>query len=162
MKRTLSKLGDVFSVDLDHHTQRLFQFIALDLTQLNSDVIRVFKEPYPVTDDPNFEEIVRGPVDFHAHTVVKWGVRNGLWRKIGKATLPTTTDVLFRDSTDYGDPCVTLSERWYIWKINGPFKDVGRLTGSNRNADIGVVISPDSVVARIKTGTYDFVYPGFE
>lgn len=32
----------------------------------------------------------------------------------------------------------------------------------NRKAEIGVIVTPYDIVDRMKTGKYDFVYPGFE
>lgn len=72
----------------------------------------------------------------------------------------------FRGTNDYGvwieDEPVRISEKWYVWKINEPFKDVGKLEGENREGEIGVIVNPYDVVERIKTGKYSFFYPGFE
>jgi hypothetical protein len=70
--------------------------------------------------------------------------------------------MLFRDSDDYGDPSVRVSERWYVWKPNEPVRTVGRLTGNLRNAEIGVVLPPSSVVERIRTGMYGIQYPTYD
>jgi hypothetical protein len=42
-KRTVSTIGDVFSVPLGDGHKKYFQYVANDVTQLNSDVIRAFK-----------------------------------------------------------------------------------------------------------------------
>lgn len=44
MKRVLTKIGDVFEVKIDETSKKYFQYIANDMTQLNSDVIRGFKK----------------------------------------------------------------------------------------------------------------------
>lgn len=69
-------------------------------------------------------------------------------------------DVLFRSSSD--DPKTKISDNWWIWKVNEQQQYVGKLEGENRLAEIGSIISPDSIVYRINTGKYDFVYPEFE
>ena len=46
-----TKIGDVFSAKTNENTKKYFQLIAYDLTQLNSDVIRVFKEQYPINSN---------------------------------------------------------------------------------------------------------------
>ena len=43
MIRSNTKLGDIFCVKIDENNKKYFQYIANDLTQLNSDVIRAFK-----------------------------------------------------------------------------------------------------------------------
>jgi len=46
-KRILNtRVGDVFCVYIDETSKKYLQYIANDLTQLNSDVIRAFKTKY--------------------------------------------------------------------------------------------------------------------
>ena len=42
-KRIVTKIGDIFSVTLDNGNKRFFQYIANDLSCLNSSVIRVLR-----------------------------------------------------------------------------------------------------------------------
>ena len=102
-------------------------------------------------------------MQFYAHVVVRWGIRLGFWEKVGHAAEIGTTDVLFRDTDDCirkpGEDPVRVSHRWYVWRINGEFQRIGPLTDKYREAEIGVVVSPDSIVHRMRTGKYDFVYP---
>jgi hypothetical protein len=168
-KRVVTKLGDVFSVKIDESQRKYFQLIAFDLIQLNSDVIRVFKTKYPVDAVPDLEEVVKEEVEFYAHCVTKWGVKLGYWEKVGMVSdIGTLNHILFRDTNDYGrapgEEPVKISNRWYVWHIGDPdFTRVGKLEGENRKAEIGMVINPESIVHRIRTGEYDFpFYPGFE
>ncbi|MHA6726514.1 hypothetical protein ACX3PU_00445 [Chryseobacterium sp. A301] len=167
-KRVITKIGDIFSVELDNGNKKYFQYIANDLTQLNSDVIRAFKKEYPINEPSNYEEILSGEIDFHAHTMINVGVKQNLYVQEGKSIVyPSIDDVVFRDTNDAGHgpekPQVFISENWFIWKINDKaFKTVGKLNGENRNAEIGIVIPPFAIVERIKTGKYNFVYPDFE
>jgi len=43
-KRLKTKIGDVFSVPINEEEKRYMQLIAFDLTQLNSDVVRILKK----------------------------------------------------------------------------------------------------------------------
>lgn len=161
MARTNTKIGDVFSVKIDDSIKKYFQYIVSDLTQLNSDVIRAFKKVYPISANPDLSEIVNGEVEFYAHCVTKLGLKMGFWESVGNISDVGNFDyVLFRSSGD--NPKKRISQNWWVWKINEEQKPVGKLTGENRNAEIGSVIPPDSIVYRMQTGKYDFVYPEFE
>lgn len=163
-----SKIGDVFSVKLTENKKKYFQLIAFDLTQLNSDVIRAFDREYTMEENPLATEIINDKVDFYAHCVTKFGIKFGLWEKIGNTPEVGKLDhIVFRGSSDsghkVGDEPVKISSRWYVWRINDKdFTVVGKLKGENRHAEIGVVVNPHDVVDRMKTGKYNFFYPGFE
>lgn len=168
MKRVRTKIGDVFSVSISENEKKYFQLIAFDLTQLNSDVIRAFKKVYGMDEQPSLAEIVGGEVEFYAHCVTKFGVHLSLWEKVG--SIPEVGDIehiIFRDTNEgarkVGDPFLEISDKWYVWHIGDEdFTRVGKLRGENRKAEIGMVINPYSIVHRIKTGKYNFYYPGFE
>ena len=163
-----TKIGDIFSVKINENSKKYFQLIAFDLTQLNSDVIRVFKNEYPINSSPDVLEIVNGEVEFYAHCVTKWGVKQGYWEKYNKSTEIGRTDhILFRGTSDYGhkigDEPIKISYNWYVWKINDEkFTRVGKLLGENQRAEIGVVMDSESIVYRIKNGYYDGFYPDYE
>ena len=160
-KRIVTKIGDIFLVKLEN-SQRYFQYITNDMTQLNSSVIRAFEKHYPLDSLPNLTEVVKGKVDFYAHVVLRWGIELGYWEKAGKnPNIGQLNHILFRDSIDYGKQ-MKISQNWYVWNINEKFRTVGKLVGENQKADIGIVVSPDQIVERIKTGKYSFSYPGFE
>jgi len=160
MKRITTNIGDVFTVKINESYIKYFQLIAFDLTQLNSDVIRVFKEEYSVNANPDLKDVINGDIDFYAHCTTIFGVKLGFWNKIGNIMDVGNIDVLFRSSAD--SPKTKISNNWWIWRINEEQKWVGKLEGDNRIAEIGSVIPPDSIVHRIKTGKYDFVYPDYE
>jgi|CXWL01.1.fsa_nt_gi hypothetical protein len=168
-KRVVTKIGDIFSVNVDKKIKKFFQLIAFDLTQLNSDVIRSFKKEYPTNAVPNLAEIVTGQVEFYAHCVTKWGVKLDYWEKVGNSLDVGNIDhILFRDTPDYGvkygEEPIRTSYRWYVWHIgDSDFTRVGKLEGENRKAEIGLVINPQSIVHRMRTGKFDLPnYPGFE
>lgn len=163
MARIVTKIGDIFAVRLDDTYCKYFQYVANDLTQLNSSVIRVFKNKYDLQIKTDLSEVVKGEVDFYAHCVLKWGIQLGLWQKVGKAADIGNIEVLFRGTKDYGrklgEEPVLVSENWYVWRINEEFRRVGKLVGEYKKAEIGLVINPDSIAHRIRTGVYDFDYP---
>lgn len=167
IKRVITKIGDIFSVQINEKNKKYFQLITLDSTQLNSDVIRAFKTEYPIDVDPDLQEIVKGEVEFYAHCVTKWGVKLGYWEKVGKSDdIGHLDHILFRDTNDYGhtegDEPIRVSDDWYVWRIGGKFTDVGKLEGENRLAEIGIVLNPESIVHRMKTGEYTGFYPRYE
>lgn len=161
MARANTKIGDVFCVKLEDSKKKYFQFIVSDLTQLNSDVIRAFKKVYPANADPDLSDIVNGEVEFYAHCVTKLGLKLGFWEKVGNiGEVGEFKNVLFKSSGDA--PQTKVSHNWWVWNINENQRQVGKLVGENRKAEVGSVIPPDSIVHRVQTGEYDFVYPGFE
>jgi len=166
MARVITKVGDIFSVTIDEHTKKYFQYVANDLTQLNSDVIRAFKSTYLQMEKPDVSEIVKGEVGFYAHCVIKWGVKMNLWEKVGNYKDIGPMDVYFRGTSDdghkLGEEPIKISQNWYVWKINDDkFTRVGKLEGKYQKAEIGLVINPAGIVDRMRTGEYHFVYPGF-
>ena len=161
MKRLSTKIGDIFSVNIDKNRRKYFQLIAFDLMQLNSDVIRVFKKSYKDDFNPDIEDIISAEVEFYAHCVTKLGIKLGYWEKYSHSnSIGDIKNIFFRISSD--DPRKPLSENWWVWKINEERKYLGKLEGEHKLAEIGSVIPPDSIVYRIQTGKYDFVYPDFE
>lgn len=166
MARVITKIGDVFYVKLNDNNKKYFQYVANDLTQLNSDIIRIFKKVYPINENPDLSEVVKDEVEFYAHCVIKWGIKMGVWEKGGKAPILGELDVLFRCTNDYGhklgDDPIKISHNWYVWKINEEVKRVGKLEGENQKSEIGMVMNPLSVVHRIRTGEYNLPnYPGY-
>lgn len=159
MQTMRTRIGDVFSVPMDSSSKKYFQYIANDLTQLNSDVIRAFKKTYSLNATVDLLEVVKDDVDFYAHVVVKWGTEMNLWEKVGNLAYSETPDVLFRDTKDYGRQ-VKTSYDWRVWRINEKFRAVGKLVGDYQKAEIGIVVAPPDIVQRMRTGEYDFVYPG--
>lgn len=162
-----TKIGDIFSVKVGDSHKKYFQLIAFDITQMNSDVIRAFKEVYPINSSPELSEIIKGEVQFYAHCVTKLGLKMDYWESAGNIRdIGTTENILFRGTNDSGSKPgeqIKVSHNWYVWKINdNDFTRVGKLRGENRNAEIGSIIPLDSIVYRMQTGKYDFVYPDFE
>ena len=145
-----TKRGDIFSVKINENSKKYFQLIAFDLTQLNSDVIRAFKTQYSIDSSPDILEIVNGEVDFYAHCVTKIGLKLGFWEKYHNSTEVGKTDhILFRGTSDLGKKPgeYMVSYNWYVWKINDEkFTSVGKLTGENQKAEIGLIMNHEDIV----------------
>lgn len=152
-KRIITKIGDIFSVALNNGNQRFFQYIANDYSQLNSSVIRVFKKEYPAEYEINPEEVVNDKVDFYAHAILKFGIIEGVWHKVGKCpNVGDTGNILFRM---YRSDAVDHKNRiWEAWFINNDERfDIGVLSESFRNrSDIGLVFPAKDIVGRIRDG----------
>lgn len=165
MEYILIKEGDVFSVVTDQYHKRYFQFIGYDQTELNTQVIRVFKTNYPLDSFPDLASVVVDKVDFYAHVILRLGLFMKLWQKIGNVSLEGQADILFRivdvDMENRLLGPVAVSNNWYIWQMNKPVKYIGKLQGENRKAELGLVISPYALIERMKTGKYPFSYPDF-
>ena len=155
------ELGDWFEVRMSPSTARYFQFVAVDTTQLHSDVVRVIDGTYDSTANHDPGELEAEMVDFFSHVYIRAGLKEGLWHKCGHSPPPDRLDVLFRDTDDYGDPDVTVSKNWFVWKVSSRTKFVGKLRRRYQQAEIGVVVPPDSLVYRLRNGCYDFVYPDY-
>ncbi|MBI5326539.1 MAG: hypothetical protein HZB41_14910 [Ignavibacteriae bacterium] len=163
MKRLRTQIGDIFSVKIDEHHKKYFQYIINDLTQLNSDVIRAFKCAYNINDKPELWDLIKNEVDFYAHCVTDIGIKYGYWEKVGnKAEVGKINHILFRSSRDSGNPAIKVSHNWWVWKINEEQKYLGKLRDKYISAEIGIVVTPEDIVTRLRTGKYDFVYPDFE
>ncbi len=136
-KRIITKIGDVFCAVIDDEFKCYFQYIANDLTQLNSSVIRVLKTHYPLDVEPKIQEIIDDEVDFYAHTILRRGIEDGAWYKIGKDRDLSSIDfkeIIFADTESEdaeminGDIVVkelNPLENWRIWEIGGNMKYVG-------------------------------------
>ena len=165
MPKVVTKVGDVFAVPVDDGGCKYFQYVANDRTQLNSDVIRAFEATFQAGAKPDLADVVHGAVQFYAHCSVNLGVKLDLWQRVGRVADLGQLDALFRDTPDHpwkrGEE-VTVSENWFVWGINEPRREVGKLTGPDQTAEIGLVFSPHRIVNRLRTGEYGIVYPGYE
>jgi hypothetical protein len=66
---------------------------------------------------------------------------------------------------DYGakmrETPILISFDWYVWKINEPFINVGKLEGKDRDACIGLVINPYGLVELLNGNKYPITYPAY-
>ena len=155
VKRVVTKIGNIFCVEVDSKNKRFFQYITTDMSVLNSSVIRVFKKTYPIDWKPDMDVIVDDEVDFYAHTVLSVGIRNNTWYKVGtNKNVGDTENIMFRYFSEGNISHLTKSYRWYVWKINHDFVKVGEMTDEYRHFDLGPVYSYMQIENKIKTGKY--------
>ena len=159
-KRIVTKIGNIFCVKINDEKKCYFQYIANDMSLLNSSVIRVFKRHYPTDYMPNFDEIVQDEVLFYSHTILSVGIRFGYWEKVGKhCDLGDVRKAVFRQFEEIEFKDLKKSFHWYVWKINEPYDFIGELSDEYRNAEIGMVFSCIEIVHKIKTGDYKTKFP---
>ena len=165
-KRIIVKPGNIFSAEVFSGILKYFQYIGNDETQLGSQVIRVFKQEYPVDSKVTLDSVLANEVEFHAHCFIKHGINMGLWNKMGQGTIHESPIPTFRDTYDFGralwEEPIAISIKWVIWKMNQPMQNVGPLLGENQKADIGMVMSPVDIIDRMRNGVYNLThYPAF-
>lgn len=154
-KRIVTKIGDVFCVEIDNEYKCFFQYVANDRAWLNSSVIRVFKKHYPMDYVPEIEEIVQDEEHFCAHIILRVGIEDGTWYKVGKsANLGEPDKIMFRlfDEGDFSR--MTRSFRWFVWQINCESKNIGLLRKRYRHYNLGWVFIPEDIVSKIKTDKF--------
>lgn len=158
-KRIVTKIGNIFCVEIANQYKCYFQYVANDLTELNSSVIRVFKKRYPIDSSPSMEEIVKDDVYFYVHTILSIGIKEGAWYKVGTCKeIGDVEHIYFRFYSDvnYGGTGKTKSNTWTVWKINEPMIFIGEMTEQYRNYDIGPVFPYSIVIDKIKTGKFSY------
>ena len=55
---------------------------------------------------------------------------------------------------DIGNPQMTKSYRWVIWKINQKQHFIGELTEKYKHIDLGIVLTYEDIVSKIATGKF--------
>lgn len=155
MKRIVTKIGDIFCVEIGDGYKCFFQYIANDMTMLNSSVIRVFSKHYPIEYVPVFDEIVKDEVSFYAHTILRFGIVYNAWYKVGKhKDIGNTNEISFRLFDENNFSQIEKSYTWSIWKINQKSQFIGELNEKYKKYDLGFVFSYDNIVSKIATGKF--------
>ncbi len=160
---TKAKIGDIFEVPLEDGTKGYFQFISLDETQLNSEVIRAFNSKYDMSCTPDLNRVVEDNVYFYMHVVIKFGIKEGLWTKVGNVPLENNFELpFFRMSWDYGKkPKVEVSHNWCVWQVNTPIVNVGELSDIQKKYDLGEVMIPDKIPYKMCYRKDKYFYPSY-
>lgn len=155
-----TKIGDVFEVKISDTEKKYMQYIASDLTCLNSDVVRGFMKTYNVDNKPSLEEIVSDEVDFYAHCDSRAGIKLEYWTLYGNSqNVGNVKDAIFRGTNDFGDK---ISHEWYIWHINEDFIHVNNDDPRLRRSNNGPVYSAKRILLRVKEGYFYGIEPRFE
>ena len=166
-KRIITRIGDVFCAEIDGEYKSYFQYIEKDIEQLNSSVIRVFKTRYPMDYEPVIEDIVADEILFYAHAVLRLGIVDNVWYKVGKSKnlgLDGLNQVLWGDALadkiyfENGIPkleIVNPLENWTIWYVNCDRVNIGRLPEKYYDIiEYGSVSPYSSIIERLKYGYY--------
>lgn len=156
-KRIITRIGDIFCIEIDNEYKCYFQYITKDMSQLNSSVIRVFKRHYPMDYEYDEQEVLNDEVNFYAHTVLRAGLTNGTWYKVGKSKeVGDLTKIMFRCSSDFGGGGIKRkSYHWYVWKLNEEYIHIGELTEDYiKKTELGLVFSYLRILDKIKNGFY--------
>ena len=166
-KRIITRIGDVFCAEIDGEYKSYFQYIEKDIEQLNSSVIRVFKTRYPMNYEPVIEDIVADEILFYAHAVLRVGIEDNVWYKVGKSKnlgLDGLNQVLWGDALadkiyfENGIPkleIVNPLENWTIWYVNCDRVNIGRLPEKYYDIiEYGSVSPYSSIIERLKYGYY--------
>jgi hypothetical protein len=162
------KIGDIFEVNLGDNTKGYVQYIADDMTQLNSRVVRAFKKRYSHGSNPTIDEITSDEVEFYVHVYdIKPGEKEGILKKIGKSQdVGDIKKVLFRSSSDSGvitaSSANQVSKNWYIWRIGKETKDVRPNNKLLSQSHLGSVMPVEDVIIQMRTGKSEFFSPKYE
>lgn len=153
-----TQIGDIFEVIISETEKRYMQYVVSDMNCLNSDVIRVFKKKYSRDNNPNIEEIVNDEVLFFKHCDTKHGIKLGFWNKYGNSNdVGNVNEIFFRDTRDHGD---VVSSEWYIWRVNGEYRKIGKLNEETQKIDIGLIYRAEAILYMIKNdGSFYGIYP---
>lgn len=167
-KRVVTKIGDIFCVEFPDNTKGYFQYIAKDMTQLNSSVIRAFYTHYPIDQDVKIEDIVKDKVDFYAHTVLRGGIDFDNWYKIGKSSDVGENElykIIFCNASTayqlYADgikiPRTSRFCKWHLWNINKDIFDVENVPNHTTSMiEIGTVKTYIEIYQRMWQGYYKY------
>lgn len=172
-KRVQTRVGNVYCVEIDKCYKRYFQYICKDKSDLNGNVIRIFKKKYSLNENPSIEDIVSDEVTRYLETFIKVGVYFNTWNYVGKSNNLGLEDLskiwfAFRLNLNYSisDERKKFDEgnAWVkrMWKVNQPIIDVPEIPRSNEyRIFYGGVASYITVLDHIKYGyskTTNFLY----
>lgn len=162
----MSRKGEIYATE-SLTVPRYFQLVDYDATQLTSDVIAVFNSSEELDfntknkKSESVDELMRGDIEFFAHTTVTAGVRRGLWRRVASGEPVDYANALFKDvSYPENGPPETESyeadsyDEWVVWHVNGPRKKIGSKIGDYPTAELGHIFPPEDIIYRIDHGRY--------
>lgn len=156
--------GSIFKVKLGDERIRYFQFLGKDKSELNGDVIAIFKNHY-TNESVTPEMVANDEIECIMHTSVLAGIKLGLWERVFSSPIKIIEkEISFKTSLDYGlyPRQYIVSHRWVIWSMNEEKRYVGVLPKEHYNAALGCIYAPMHVISRLETGEEPAkFYPGF-
>lgn len=163
-KRIVTRIGNIFCAEIEGKFKCFFQYIAKDMTQLNSSVIRVFKTHYPMEYKPVISDIIKDEIAFYAHTILYAGIYFNAWYKVGTSKelgLEGLQKIWFGYTPQRDAP--NPLENWWIWHVNEPFIEIGVLPKEYENLiEKGEVFPYNEIVMRMKSGYYIYTQVEYE
>ena len=156
-----TKIGDVFEVKISDTEKKYMQYIVSDLTQLNSDVLRIFKHVYQINETPTLEEIVKDDVDYYTHGDSRFGGKMNAWTLYGNINdVGDYSNVWFKSKRDYTNE--KNEDDWHVWKIGGEQNHADLRKTKELKAYLGLVNPYTSILYRLKTGHEEGVFSKYE
>ena len=156
-----TKIGDVFEVPISPSQKRYIQYVVSDLTQLNSDVLRIFKHVYQINETPTLEEIVKDDIDYYTHGDSRFGLKMNAWTLYGNINdVGDYSNVWFKSKRDYTDE--KNEDDWHVWKISGEHKHADLRETKELKAYLGLVNPYTSILYRLKTGHEEGIFSKYE
>lgn len=164
-KRVICRKGSVFCARFNDKFKCYLQYITDDSTLLNSNVIRAFKKKYPIDYVENIEEILNGEIAFYSHCMVKWGVDDGNWEKIGSSKnlgLENLNNVIWGT---YFISCPWLApdlSKWKLWITGREEVEIGKLINElARKVELGYIYPAIKIRDRLQYGYFRLKDAGY-
>ena len=167
VKRIVTRIGDIFCVEIEGKYKCYFQFIDKDVNLLNSDVIRAFKTRYSMDYKPIVKDIISGETLFCSHVFIRAGLMCGAWYKID---MPKCKEYNKNHDVIYGTVSpdkqiiknnemhlitVNQFQNWTIWKPNEITKNRTELTEDEVDRlELGTVKGYSQILFRFKYGYF--------
>lgn len=146
-----TKIGDVLECKLNNDLKCYIQYVASDISQLNCDVIRVFKKVYNVSDPPSLTSILKDEVLFYSHCDTIAGIREGIWSLFGKSSdVGDISTVSFRTPLNPKDMDDPSSCGWVVWNVNENRVIIDNLTREQESYSLGYVFPVKFVFQKIR------------
>lgn len=160
-----TKIGDVLIAKTSDTSKRYMQLVAIDKSQLNSDVLRAFKKIYPIEAEPSLEEIVSDEVDFYTHSDSIAGIKLEYWKLVGNISKIGDIDkILFYETDELQNIFGVWVTKWWTWRINQEEYEYSRKPKrkyKGRGAEPGLVFPPFSIIERLQ-GTFVSYHPEYK
>lgn len=135
--RATNRVGDVYCVEIDGNYKSYFHYVCKDSSDLNSALIKGFRERYPMDYNPDINEILAGETAFYIHTFIKVGILDNVWYKVGHKNISKEeesiiAELVFGNISEvyyiHGEVIdVAPLSNWTIFKPNGVGKEIGYL-----------------------------------
>lgn len=141
-----TKVGDIFEFVINSEEKRYLQYVISDMSQLNSDVVRVFKKKYPISSTPSLDTITNDNILFYTHCDTKTGIKKDIWKLYGNSQeVGITDDIYFRCPETTTNKWNPDAPNWFIWNCNEDAFFVRKLTKEQKQLPLGGVYPVDFV-----------------